>query len=228
MRASSGRDHPRSRGVYRPLPARRHRGSGSSPLARGLRHLYGAGEVRPGIIPAHAGFTLGWDSGGLGREDHPRSRGVYSSPDGCRISGRGSSPLARGLHPNRGDGGGRLGIIPARAGFTSLTPSLLSQYWDHPRSRGVYQAPDGQEEAVQGSSPLARGLRRVRSGPDWTCRIIPARAGFTRRASRIRRTSPDHPRSRGVYGEININSDVLLGSSPLARGLHQYHDSYSR
>ena len=53
------KDHPRSRGVYslQDLRARAH--VGSSPLARGLRHLRLHGARRPGIIPARAGFTLG-------------------------------------------------------------------------------------------------------------------------------------------------------------------------
>ena len=50
-------DHPRSRGVY--FPGRQGSGwpSGSSPLARGLRHrpLTALGIGR--IIPARAGFT---------------------------------------------------------------------------------------------------------------------------------------------------------------------------
>ena len=50
-------DHPRSRGVYPAAdPARRECG-GSSPLARGLHRVGGARRVRPGIIPARAGFT---------------------------------------------------------------------------------------------------------------------------------------------------------------------------
>ena len=55
-------------------------------------------------------------------------------------------------------------------------------------------------DSVEGSSPLARGLRAVGRG-----------AGSGPR---------DHPRSRGVY---TINTAVvqeIWGSSPLARGLH--------
>ena len=71
-------DHPRSRGVYvSPGPMMRTP-SGSSPLARGLRHSAHPRTVGPRIIPARAGFTSTipflW-----GRiTDHPRSRGVYT------------------------------------------------------------------------------------------------------------------------------------------------------
>ena len=50
---------------------------------------------------------------------------------------------------------------------------------DHPRSRGVYDQRVDAPVEIQGSSPLARGLR----GEAWVVgrdlRIIPARAGFT-------------------------------------------------
>ena len=51
------------------------------------------------------------------------------------------------------------------------------------------------------------------------CRIIPARAGFTRAASGSSRTGTDHPRSRGVYMNITKATEPRPGSSPLARGL---------
>ena len=56
---TSGRDHPRSRGVYQYVKFSMHRKFGSSPLARGLRERP-AGLRRVGrIIPARAGFTVG-------------------------------------------------------------------------------------------------------------------------------------------------------------------------
>ena len=93
---------------------------GSSPLARGLRPPGGA-ERGPGrIIPARAGFTSVITLRTGEHADHPRSRGVYSPRRRRSRPQEGSSPLARGLpHPGRGHGPG-LGIIPARAGFTSV------------------------------------------------------------------------------------------------------------
>ena len=111
----------------------------------------------------------------------------------------GSSPLARGLPPGPPPPARRLGIIPARAGFTATRPMTPSSPTDHPRSRGVYcgQVTDGGRAG--GSSPLARGLL---SGPGrlpGSPRIIPARAGFT---------------DPGLAGPAGPH-----GSSPLARGL---------
>ena len=153
---------------------------GSSPLARGLRSHVAALVGPARIIPARAGFTRVLSTGQVTIEDHPRSRGVYpkslSEPSNCP----GSSPLARGLpccrtstpshpgdHPrSRGvygekpaDGIPHRRIIPARAGFTVKNP--LTAFHN------------------VGSSPLARGLRKVSADAMGEFRIIPARAGFT-------------------------------------------------
>ena len=52
-------------------------------------------------------------------------------------------------------------------------------------------------------------------------RIIPARAGFTCRVFAPFLSCRDHPRSRGVYFTTIFAGPTILGSSPLARGLHQ-------
>ena len=134
-------------------------------------------------------------------------------------SGRGSSPLARGLPDLDGPLGQADGIIPARAGFTDRTGVLRAATTDHPRSRGVYRhmlAPAGSQP---GSSPLARGLRVLQRLNEWAAGIIPARAGFT--CDNAHRFLPvaDHPRSRGVYSPRPSSIGWRRGSSPLARGL---------
>ena len=136
-----------------------------------------------------------------------------------RVTLKGSSPLARGLHgtadlpqpPSR--------IIPARAGFTVAVHEAGPGQTDHPRSRGVYLATAWGRQVRRGSSPLARGLPYQALGLLLESRIIPARAGFTLDSRRAAMPPADHPRSRGVY---NIKSDLKVnasGSSPLARGL---------
>ena len=90
-------DHPRSRGVYSgPAPTMRA-GQGSSPLARGLRTRLLRWDIRPGIIPARAGFTRTPPARPRPPADHPRSRGVYSQRQEAIRHAFGSSPLARGL-----------------------------------------------------------------------------------------------------------------------------------
>ena len=72
-----------------------------------------------------------------------------------------------------------------------------------------------------GSSPLARGLRRAHEKHIPGDRIIPARAGFTEKSGLTHLTMRDHPRSRGVYRMMGILGSMWIGSSPLARGLHE-------
>ena len=76
--------------------------------------------------------------------------------------------------------------------------------------------------ATTGSSPLARGLRAITVEPPRRPGIIPARAGFTSSASSTPSAGPDHPRSRGVYPTVWVGGQCGAGSSPLARGLHEW------
>ena len=120
--SSDSGDHPRSRGVYCLYASRTDLRSGSSPLARGLPLGIGDGVYNGRIIPARAGFTFQVILSATEREDHPRSRGVYSPAWNPPSGVRGSSPLARGLlQPERGAPRIRR-IIPARAGFTFMIP----------------------------------------------------------------------------------------------------------
>ena len=192
-------DHPRSRGVYCRSMFTYWDGSGSSPLARGLRRMPRRAGIWPRIIPARAGFTPASRWTRLSATDHPRSRGVYSFIACAAFVEGGSSPLARGLrrlghHHHR-----RHRIIPARAGFTRPRSRRARTLRDHPRSRGVYSKCSWSRALPPGSSPLARGLRPPQPRLRLLRRIIPARAGFTRR------DPPGAPRRPG--------------SSPLARGL---------
>jgi len=193
--------------------------TGSSPLARGLRpDPVDAGHGRR-IIPARAGFTLDGGVGVGGVGDHPRSRGVYPALMSRCATARGSSPLARGLLRRKALVVGAQGIIPARAGFTRGRETQEGGARDHPRSRGVYRNPLAEPVLRGGSSPLARGLRKETAGRLTAWRIIPARAGFTGGSGRRGKVSPDHPRSRGVYGLRDDLRAAAAGSSPLARGL---------
>ena len=70
-----------------------------------------------------------------------------------------------------------------------------------------------------GSSPLARGLQEAAAQHVDDDGIIPARAGFTPSVAGINRMAEDHPRSRGVYLAREYGVSMVLGSSPLARGL---------
>ena len=70
---------------------------GSSPLARGLLSKLLENVRDQGIIPARAGFTKRSFIIISSLQDHPRSRGVYTSRQVDCDGIYGSSPLARGL-----------------------------------------------------------------------------------------------------------------------------------
>ena len=218
-RTTWAQDHPRSRGVYVFLTDKNHSTRGSSPLARGLPRRRGQHRGESGIIPARAGFTRSRARSGRSLPDHPRSRGVYTTAPSHLVSAIGSSPLARGLQPQREPASSGCRIIPARAGFTFLSSTGLLCPGDHPRSRGVYKPKNGSNDLSFGSSPLARGLRQPDPQQEQGAGIIPARAGFTLTPRMMKLWSRDHPRSRGVYLFSSSAVGAFLGSSPLARGL---------
>ena len=192
-------DHPRSRGVYTASGRWAERRSGSSPLARGLRPVSEVELDGRGIIPARAGFTQQPRRRPRPQPDHPRSRGVYSLSERGSCAVHGSSPLARGLLKHLEQVQALHRIIPARAGFTLTAWPSGSPPRDHPRSRGVYVPARPADPLNNGSSPLARGLRRASRQRRKGHRIIPARAGFTLLDPARRSPTTDHPRSRGVY-----------------------------
>ena len=64
-----------------------------------------------------------------------------------------------------------------------------------------------------------RGLLSAFSPRPTRCRIIPARAGFTRLHPRRPRGGWDHPRTRGVYRVHPLWAAGSRGSSPHTRGL---------
>ena len=134
----SFRDHPRSRGVYKPVTVR--------------------SAIEDGIIPARAGFTRKRPCPRKICSDHPRSRGVYGTQSAIMNFAAGSSPLARGLRLSKRSLRASRRIIPARAGFTHRRTCRRPYRPDHPRSRGVYCTTRASRQQRTGSSPLARGL----------------------------------------------------------------------
>ena len=69
-----------------------------------------------------------------------------------------------------------------------------------------------------GSSPLARGTPSLDLTDDMGKGLIPARAGNTPGAARLKKCLWAHPRSRGEHGSGSTLVAAQMGSSPLARG----------
>ena len=151
--------------------------------------------------------------------DHPRTRGVYYVSAVTRCAGPGSSPHTRGLRMPIGVAIAIIRIIPAHAGFTRTSASQTNRAWDHPRTRGVYSLLLASLLLSIGSSPHTRGLQNPLAEFKRGLRIIPAHAGFTRRNPPNRVSATDHPRTRGVYSDIEHLWPDYEGSSPHTRGL---------
>jgi len=196
MRCS--RAHPRSRGADDDAAPVGVSEMGSSPLARGGRAPPAMGDGKRGLIPARAGRT-GPACADLRRSGaHPRSRGADDRPLSAGHPSRGSSPLARGgradhLGPDRAEG-----LIPARAGRTSVRWSRGRRRWAHPRSRGADTLSEPANAPVGGSSPLARGGHYVVREAVAAQGLIPARAGRTDPRFAKVFWEGAHPRSRGA------------------------------
>ncbi len=214
--------HPRVRGEHATacfwgLPA-----AGSSPRARGTPSRCGPKEDRHRFIPACAGNTFAVRTERRSSPVHPRVRGEHPRWAQGSCIRNGSSPRARGTHPETYRRAQSRRFIPACAGNTlSLPPSPLSLPV-HPRVRGEHLARGAFRVPARGSSPRARGTL-----PDWllkaaVARFIPACAGNTR----DRRTpivSPSvHPRVRGEHIRSSAYGAPARGSSPRARGTPPY------
>ena len=149
---------------------------------------------------------------------HPRSRGEHSKISSWWTVSTGSSPLARGTREGIGLERLSLGLIPARAGNTSSVVPASLPVWAHPRSRGEHTIQTSHNVSFHGSSPLARGTRRVIFSPLADVGLIPARAGNTRVKTGELRFTRAHPRSRGEHACWLPSAWFVVGSSPLARG----------
>ena len=128
--------HPRSRGdhlgckVSGPFPL------GSSPLARGPPTARRCSARPCGLIPARAGTTETKHSCWCRIWAHPRSRGDHPVGSALNSVTAGSSPLARGPHRRTVVERDHRGLIPARAGTTSIFRARRGILRAHPRSRG--------------------------------------------------------------------------------------------
>ena len=213
-----GRAHPRSRGENQTNWDTGGGELGSSPLTRG-KHCASPCTRQPhGLIPAHAGKTLGSRQDKAANKAHPRSRGENSLGLPPAWRGGGSSPLTRGK-PHRVPGQrGERGLIPAHAGKTSSPRPNRSRGAAHPRSRGE-NSPTGKLIGLAtGSSPLTRGKHAGDRGRARRDRLIPAHAGKTGRRPPAYRRAWAHPRSRGENLKQIARDVNKSGSSPLTRG----------
>ena len=212
--------HPRSRGENSAPSTAFARKPGSSPLTRGKLRQAWEQHNYAGLIPAHAGKTVGEGGESLGEGAHPRSRGENAPSSVPSSWYSGSSPLTRGKRVRGRRTRMDTGLIPAHAGKTRGHRPPGRDQRAHPRSRGENTEAAALIFGTTGSSPLTRGKPATRPPPPSNRRLIPAHAGKTGR----RRAPGDHPRahprSRGENALAGKSAGDLVGSSPLTRGKH--------
>ena len=192
--------------------------TGSSPLTRGKPDALRARVRTGGLIPAHAGKTVGGKADVVDRRAHPRSRGENPSRGPRTRVAEGSSPLTRGkltIAVTNQKGGG---LIPAHAGKTRSHANHCTEGWAHPRSRGENSRRTHDSRPVSGSSPLTRGKQPARAEGSGGRRLIPAHAGKTLYSLVSLQMSRAHPRSRGENPVHPSRPLPERGSSPLTRG----------
>ena len=191
---------------------------GSSPLTRGAHSRNDAHGRKEGLIPAHAGSTVGEFRALRRMRAHPRSRGEHPETAKNLLELWGSSPLTRGAHVFTAGFSPLFGLIPAHAGSTPHRHTQKQQNRAHPRSRGEHVVRLVFTTGVWGSSPLTRGA----PCGGWVvfCRggLIPAHAGSTLTSSKFLLAYSAHPRSRGEHRVGIWVWKWPSGSSPLTRG----------
>ena len=153
--------HPRWRGEHVKCLGAARFDIGSSPLARGTLHV---GDPQPTVrrfIPAGAGNTAISPTTPETSSVHPRWRGEHSKACADHYAQVGSSPLARGTLGNERAISALVRFIPAGAGNTTAPTPLHHQLTVHPRWRGEHVLAKRLTGCTSGSSPLARGTRRL-------------------------------------------------------------------
>ena len=178
QRGASRADHPRACGANSSASAVTVTLPGSSPRVRGKQRASRQPDEHVRIIPARAGQTRWCREYRIPKPDHPRACGANLSTS----SNSNSSAW----------------IIPARAGQTRMPKPTRRTIPDHPRACGANSSLAVLSCKAVGSSQRVRGKRSVRFGRSRVGRIIPARAGQTRRYLFSVPVSSDHPRACGA------------------------------
>ena len=172
-------DHPRACGAHDYTRNSSQCVAGSSPRMRGSLDRADPPLSMLGIIPAHAGLTLGVTVSAVIARDHPRACGAHPSSASPYWRSRGSSPRMRGSLVIDVQSEHTRGIIPAHAGLTAAYLEKARSSRDHPRACGAHRQKQLRGILLQGSSPRMRGSLGSVIGAGIGAGIIPAHAGLT-------------------------------------------------
>ena len=133
------RDHPRRCGAYTLSTFFSDIDSGSPPQVRGILQYQRFHSLLLRITPAGAGHTEKPSGVGEVQRDHPRRCGAYFLNNIFHLRSLGSPPQVRGILQRVISNRLVMGITPAGAGHTTLSPVSNIRRWDHPRRCGAYR-----------------------------------------------------------------------------------------
>ena len=191
---------------------------GSSPRGRGKLQGRVEHALRVRLIPARAGKTYPRTTRRSGPRAHPRAGGENWVGTLGRSGGDGSSPRGRGKLAGWPGAGERPRLIPARAGKTLFAWRHWIVGRAYPRAGGENDPGSKETMALPGSSPRGRGKLRRSLQVQGHCRLIPARAGKMRLATKRAARSTAHPRAGGENMIDLAKPQLTAGSSPRGRG----------
>ena len=171
--------HPRPCGEHHCTMRASSTSRGSSPPVRGALVGWDIICSSLGLIPARAGSTSSCSFCSRSAWAHPRPCGEHIPTRSASTSPWGSSPPVRGALVGHYMSLAFLGLIPARAGSTSLFSTSGAPRWAHPRPCGEHQQKGCYLLSGAGSSPPVRGALNNYSPHRGLRGLIPARAGST-------------------------------------------------
>ena len=137
-------------------------GNGSSPRGRGQGPGRLSAIPHNRFIPAGAGTRSNSWRAARPSSVHPRGGGDKSAMSGYAADRAGSSPRGRGQVAASGEVARPERFIPAGAGTSSSTPSIMIISPVHPRGGGDKSASRSSSAIGTGSSPRGRGQGRER------------------------------------------------------------------
>ena len=192
--------------------------NGSSPWARGTHERTQEGHPVSRFIPVGTGNTDNSASASFRCSVHPRGHGEHNiTLNGAVIPG-GSSPWARGTREVNRKDNPITRFIPVGTGNTDIAINKGYMLTVHPRGHGEHTTSVDPCISIAGSSPWARGTRRLSMNQWCVCRFIPVGTGNTCFSSCCGAGLTVHPRGHGEHKVIRQLSNLGAGSSPWARG----------
>ena len=210
--------HPRACGENGLGELLERAGDGSSPRVRGKQRGPRSSARDHGLIPARAGKTGQEDLLGDALGAHPRACGENLIDNANPLMQLGSSPRVRGKLDELFELDQGQGLIPARAGKTTLFGRSSPCCTAHPRACGENAEESASGVCCAGSSPRVRGKPDGAGDPGAEVGLIPACAGKTGRRPRAPLRRSAHPRVCGENLAQPGESTADAGSSPRVRG----------